>query len=61
MKHYVNINPNSKAVNDTGFSNNAGRNSNRFINKDGRQDSLPLLSKYEVAEQLIQKIVPWLI
>jgi len=32
-----------------------------FLNKDGSKESLPSLSKYEVAERIIQKILPWLI
>jgi phosphopantothenoylcysteine decarboxylase/phosphopantothenate--cysteine ligase len=32
-----------------------------FLNRDGSQDSLPVLSKHEVADYLIQKITPWLI
>jgi phosphopantothenoylcysteine decarboxylase/phosphopantothenate--cysteine ligase len=32
-----------------------------FIKKDGSKESLPILSKYEVAERIIQKILPWLV
>jgi phosphopantothenoylcysteine decarboxylase/phosphopantothenate--cysteine ligase len=32
-----------------------------LIYKDGTQETLPILSKYEVAEKIIQKILPWLI
>ena len=31
-----------------------------FLSKDGSKESLPVLSKYEVAEKIIQKILPWL-
>jgi phosphopantothenoylcysteine decarboxylase / phosphopantothenate---cysteine ligase len=50
---------NDISLKGSGFE--ADNNTVVFLNKDGTQETLPILTKSEVAERILQKVTPWLI